>query len=116
MTGGRVVVIGRTGRNFAAGMSGGVAYVLDEDGDFRAAATSAWSTSSRSTRPRTSSLVRDLIRRHVELHRSAVAAGSSCDWAAAQPRFVKVMPRDYKRVLGRDARAPAPRASRGSRP
>ena len=50
MTGGRVVVLGRTGRNFAAGMSGGIAYVFDADGDVRArAATARWSSSSRST-------------------------------------------------------------------
>ena len=49
MTGGRVVVLGRTGRNFAAGMSGGIAYVLDREGDVRrAAATARWSISSRS--------------------------------------------------------------------
>ena len=51
MTRGTVVVLGRTGRNFAAGMSGGVAYVLDEDGSFARAATWAWSSWSRSTMP-----------------------------------------------------------------
>ena len=56
MTGGRVVILGRTGRNFAAGMSGGVAYVLDADGDVRRrAATWAWSASTRSTSPTRSS-------------------------------------------------------------
>jgi glutamate synthase domain-containing protein 3 len=54
MTGGRVVVLGKTGRNFAAGMSGGVAYVLDADGKFRSAATWRWSISRRSRMPRRS--------------------------------------------------------------
>ena len=54
MTGGRVVVLGQTGRNFAAGMSGGIAYVLDEKGDFDRTATRKWSTCDSSTIPRKS--------------------------------------------------------------
>ena len=58
MTGGRVVVLGRTGRNFAAGMSGGIAYVLDEDGGFRGRCNPSWSASRSSTRPTPTSCAR----------------------------------------------------------
>ena len=106
MTGGRVVVLGRTGRNFAAGMSGGIAYVLDEDGDVRAgAATGRWSASSRSpTRPR-SREVRGAGRAPRRAHRlSARAGASSTDWDGRCRRFVRVVPNDYRRVLEAQAR------------
>ena len=79
MTGGRVVVLGRTGRNFAAGMSGGIAYVLDPSRPVRGrAATARWSISSRSTSDEDVALVRDLIARHVALHgQRATRSGSS---------------------------------------
>ena len=87
MTGGRVVVLGPTGRNFAAGMSGGIAYVLDADGDVRArAATREWSTSSRSTTPRTSSSCTELIERHVAATPAARSAARAADDWDAQPR------------------------------
>jgi glutamate synthase (NADPH/NADH) large chain len=95
MTGGRVVVLGRTGRNFAAGMSGGIAYLLDavigrinpemvdidplEDADLE--------------------FLRSVLGRHFQETRSAVAAALLADGDAAASRFIKVMPRDYKRVL-----------------
>jgi glutamate synthase (NADPH) large chain len=98
MTGGRVVILGRTGRNFAAGMSGGIAYVLesamfvrrcnhetvdleplDEDDDL--------------------SFVRGLVERHMHFTGSTLAARLIADWTSTAKRFVKVMPRDYRRVL-----------------
>ncbi|HEX2228793.1 MAG TPA: glutamate synthase large subunit [Candidatus Binatia bacterium] len=98
MTGGRVVVIGKTGRNFAAGMSGGVAYVLDEDGGFR-----------NRCNPETVSLekldtsdtleVEELLKRHAFYTRSARAWQILALWEENAPKFFKVMPRDYRRVL-----------------
>ena len=107
MTGGRVVVLGRSGRNFAAGMSGGVAYVLDLDGDFKRRCNLGMVDIERLDQPEEIALVRDLIRRHIEYTASTYAAGILRDWIDVQPRFVKVMPRDYKRVLAAEARAQA---------
>ena len=109
MTGGRVVVLGRTGRNFAAGMSGGIAYVLDVAGTFDARCNRALVDleDARSTRTR-SRCVRDLIERHVRLHgQRARGRGCSRTGPTTVTRFVKVMPRDYKRVLDAEARARA---------
>jgi glutamate synthase (ferredoxin) len=107
MTGGRVVVLGRTGRNFAAGMSGGVAYVLDTDGDFRRRCNLGMVDLERLDQPEEISLVRDLIRRHIEATGSTYAEGILRRWIDLQPCFVKIMPRDYKRVLTAEARARA---------
>ncbi|SDG80200.1 glutamate synthase (NADPH/NADH) large chain [Sinosporangium album] len=103
MTGGRAVVLGPTGRNFAAGMSGGVAYVLDlvpervnremveleeptgEDADF----------------------LREVVEAHFTETGSAVASALLADWDAALTRFAKIMPRDFKRVLAARAAAEA---------
>jgi glutamate synthase (ferredoxin) len=107
MTGGRVVVLGRTGRNFAAGMSGGVAYVLDLDGDFGRRCTPGMVDLEPLAAADDIALVRDLIRRHVEATGSTYAANILADWIAMQPKFVKIMPKDYKRVLAAEARARA---------
>ncbi|PYN75981.1 MAG: glutamate synthase large subunit [Candidatus Rokuibacteriota bacterium] len=107
MTGGRVIVLGRTGRNFAAGMSGGIAYVLDVDGDFKRRCNLGMVDVERLELPDEISLVRDLIGRHIESTGSTYAAGILRDWIDVQPRFVKIMPRDYKRVLLAEARARA---------
>jgi glutamate synthase (NADPH/NADH) large chain len=107
MTGGRVVVLGRTGRNFAAGMSGGVAYVLDVDGDFKQRCNPGMVELEPLDRPEDIQFVRDLVQRHVTLTGSAYAAAILADWIGLQPRFVKVMPRDFKRVLLAEAKARA---------
>jgi glutamate synthase (ferredoxin) len=107
MTGGRVVVIGRTGRNFAAGMSGGAAYVLDVAGDFRRRVNLGMVDLEPLVEDEDVEEVRNLLRRHVRYTESAVAAEILADWAAVQPRFVKVMPRDYKRALAAMERARA---------
>ena len=107
MTGGRVVVLGRTGRNFAAGMSGGIAYVLDVDGDFKRRCNLGMVDVEGLEDPEEIGGVRDLIRRHVELTGSTYAARILRDWIDTQPRLVKIMPRDYKRVLLAEARARA---------
>ena len=105
MTGGRVVVLGRTGRNFAAGMSGGIAYVLDAAGVVPAALQHGrWSSSSRSTRSRTCSSCRSCIERHVQYTGSDARPRAADDWSMRSSVFVKVMPRDYKRVLEAQAR------------
>ncbi len=99
MTGGLVVVLGPTGRNFAAGMSGGIAYVYDPDAHLRPAGQPRyWSTSSRWT-PTDSFMVRSLVERHGVETESAVAARLLEHWETEVREFVKVMPRDYRRIL-----------------
>jgi len=98
MTGGRVVVLGRTGRNFGAGMSGGVAFVLDEAGDFRALVNPEMVDVDPLDDDDVEWL-QDRIERHVAETQSAVGRRLLDDWQAASGRFKKVMPRDYKRVL-----------------
>jgi glutamate synthase domain-containing protein 3 len=107
MTGGRVVVIGHSGRNFAAGMSGGIAYVLDVDGDFKRRCNLGMVEIGPLDQAEEITFVRDLIRRHVAHTGSDYAARILTDWIGHQPRFVRVMPRDYKRVLAAEAKAQA---------
>jgi glutamate synthase (ferredoxin) len=99
MTGGRVVVIGGTGRNFAAGMSGGIAYVLDEAGDFRTRCNTGMVDLEPLVDVEDVELVKDLLSRHIRYTQSPVAARLLVHWEATRERFVKIMPRDYKRVL-----------------
>ena len=99
MTGGKVVILGPTGRNFAAGMSGGVAYVYDPDGTFcRRTSTPRWSTWTRLDDDDVDWL-RDMITAHVDATDSAVGQRILADWENELKNFVKVMPRDFKRVL-----------------
>jgi glutamate synthase (ferredoxin) len=107
MTGGRVVVIGRTGRNFAAGMSGGIAYVLDLDGDFQRRCNRQMVDLELLDQRVDVQTVGELIERHVTYTSSAYAAKILTNWRAMQNRFVKIMPKDFKRVLGAEARARA---------
>jgi glutamate synthase (ferredoxin) len=105
MTGGRVVILGRSGRNFAAGMSGGIAYVLDVDGDFKRRCNLGMVELEALDQAADIELVRDLMRRHAGHTGSTCAADLLARWIDVQPRFVKVMPKDYKRVLLAEARA-----------
>ena len=99
MTGGRVVVLGTTGRNFAAGMSGGVAYILDETGQFpRHCNTQLVALEKLEDLAEIESL-QSLIKKHAELTRSQKAWKVLALWDEMVPKFVKVMPKDYKRVL-----------------
>jgi glutamate synthase (ferredoxin) len=107
MTGGRVVVLGPTGRNFAAGMSGGIAYVLDVDGDFKRRCNLGMVDLEPLDQAEDIQLVRELIQRHVDATGSTYAARFLADWIDVHPRFVKIMPRDYKRVLRAQERAKA---------
>ena len=104
MTGGRVVVLGPTGRNFAAGMSGGIAYVLDLAGDFAATRCNRELVDLESLDdPEEVLFLRHLVRRHVSATGSLYARRLLATWKRVQSRFVKVMPRDYKRAIERAA-------------
>ena len=101
MTNGFVVVLGATGRNFAAGMSGGIALVYDDQGDF---STRRCNQASVDLEPlvldEDIQRVRALLERHRDLTGSPRAAWVLEHWADAQPKFIKVFPHEYKRVLG----------------
>ena len=99
MTGGRVVILGKTGRNFAAGMSGGVAYVLDEAGDFHTRCNMELVGLEKLEDTDEIEVVWKLIQRYQTYTKCQRAAKMLADWRAYVPKFVKVMPQDYKRVL-----------------
>ncbi len=122
MTGGTVVVLGSTGRNFAAGMSGGIAYVYDEDGSFVSKCNmamvalepvlsaseqeatigkAAWHSLTRGGERQADELIlKGLIERHFKHTGSTIARTLLDDWSAARTKFVKVFPTEYKRALG----------------
>ncbi|MFS0723920.1 glutamate synthase large subunit [Paenibacillus sp. 1P07SE] len=99
MTGGRVVVLGETGRNFAAGMSGGIAYVLDRKGDFYKHCNLEMVGLERVEEERDIAELRSLIERHVEYTGSVPGQAVLADWEQSLEQFVKVIPKDYKRML-----------------
>ena len=108
MTGGTVVVLGKVGRNFAAGMSGGVAYVLDEAGSFQTCCNQSMvdleqlsDTAGADAHLGRSDvdILRGLLRAHHEHTRSPLASAILKDWNTYASRFVKVMPREYRRAL-----------------
>ena len=99
MTGGKVVVLGLTGRNFAAGMSGGVAYILDEVGDFATRCNQQMVGLETLEDAEEIADLRQLIQQHADYTQSQKAAQVLANWTAMLPKFVKVMPKDYKRVL-----------------
>jgi glutamate synthase (ferredoxin) len=99
MTGGRVVVLGPTGRNFGAGMSGGVAYVHDEAGDFMRRVNTQMVDVERVTDPDEAAQLRVLIEKHAKLTGSRKAQRLLDGWETQLPRFARVIPKDYKRVL-----------------
>jgi glutamate synthase domain-containing protein 3 len=103
MTGGRVVVLGPTGRNFAAGMSGGVAYVYDETGDFAERRLNRSSVSVEEIDETDAAELRELVSEHARRTGSALAERLLGDWEASLERFAKVMPDDYRRVLDEQA-------------
>jgi glutamate synthase (ferredoxin) len=99
MTGGRVVVIGPTGRNFAAGMSGGIAYVLDEAGDFHTRCNQDMVHLERLEDEEEIKEVESMILQHARYTDSDVAWRVLALWDELVPKFVKVFPKDYKRML-----------------
>jgi len=108
MTKGLVVVLGNCGRNFAAGMSGGIAYVLDQRGDFREKRCNCASVDLEPLAdPADIRLVHDLVARHCELTGSRRARCLLDNWLDVLPRFVKVFPHEYKRVLGISRKKPS---------
>ncbi|MEM1415193.1 MAG: glutamate synthase large subunit [Myxococcota bacterium] len=107
MTGGRVVVLGPTGRNFAAGMSGGIAYVWDVSGSFVRRVNGEMVSLEKVTAPEERMEVRRLVQKHLELTGSDVAERVLDTWDFAIQQFVKVMPNDFARVLRERAKAAA---------
>ena len=108
MTGGRVVILGETGRNFAAGMSGGVAYVYDPDGELPTNLNTEMVDARRLSTTHDVEWLHDMISRARRRHRFGCRASGS--WPTGRDRqrnFVKVMPRDYKKVLQAIAEAEA---------
>ena len=105
MTGGRVVIIGKTGRNFGAGMSGGIAYVYDADGDFRSRCNMEMILLERLDEAEDLDLVKGLLERHQEYTDSTVAGNILKNWPDEAASFVKVMPTEYRRVLDEQAEA-----------
>jgi glutamate synthase (NADPH/NADH) len=103
MTGGRVLVLGDTGRNFAAGMSGGIAYVLDMNRDFENKVNQEMVELSGLEDPNEIAFVRGLIEDHHHYTGSELAARILLDFNRALPRFIKILPTDYKRVLMEEA-------------
>ncbi|WP_334073605.1 MULTISPECIES: glutamate synthase large subunit [Paenibacillus] len=99
MTGGRVVVLGETGRNFAAGMSGGIAYVLDVTGDFVKRCNLEMVLLEQVFEPEEADQLRTLISRHVLYTDSIVGRRVLDNWNELLPKFVRVIPKDYKRML-----------------
>jgi glutamate synthase domain-containing protein 3 len=116
MTGGTVVVLGMTGRNFAAGMSGGIAYVLDEDGTFASRCNPAMvslepvlAESEQEAKlardlwhlgQSDEALLRHVLSNHAHWSGSARARAMVDNWGDWRPRFVKVFPNEYRRALG----------------
>ncbi|HUQ10329.1 MAG TPA: glutamate synthase-related protein, partial [Steroidobacteraceae bacterium] len=99
MTGGRVVVLGPTGRNFAAGMSGGIAYLLDEDGQATSRINAQMVEIERIDDPTEAEELKALIEKHVTATGSPHAKSILTAWPTKLSKFLRVIPRDYKRVL-----------------
>ena len=100
MTGGKAVVLGQTGRNFAAGMSGGIAYVLDDNKDFASKCNMEMVELEAVEGAEDIADLKALITEHKDNTQSDVAEALLADWDAALKRFVKVMPVDYKQMQG----------------
>jgi glutamate synthase (ferredoxin) len=104
MTGGTVVVLGKTGRNFAAGMSGGVAYVLDDLGDFRSSCNLAMvQLESIENSDQSKLRLRSLIESHFKYTESQKARQILDRWEYFLPRFIQVIPTEYKNALRQGA-------------
>jgi glutamate synthase (NADPH/NADH) large chain len=99
MTGGRAVILGRTGRNFGAGMSGGIAYVYDADGTFPERCNMEMIELEKVHALSEIAELKTMIETHQRKTGSALAAGLLADWDGTLARFVKVIPRDYRRML-----------------
>jgi glutamate synthase domain-containing protein 3 len=99
MTGGRVVVLGKTGRNFAAGMSGGIAYVYDDDGQFAKKCNHEMVELEKPDQPEDHKTLRRLLENHYQFTGSPLAKAVLDDFENELRWFVKVMPTDYRRII-----------------
>jgi len=99
MTGGRAVILGPIGRNFAAGMSGGIAYVWDQDGHAAARVNPGMVDLEAIAAPADIAELRALVEEHARVTGSPRAKRILATWDVQLSKFVKVMPRDYKRAL-----------------
>lgn len=113
MTGGRVVILGSTGRNFAAGMSGGIAYVFDALNEFRERCNTESVELDTINDEKEIAFVRSMVESHAHYTGSKHAARILENWGQVLPRFVRVMPTDYKAVLEKQAGKPAAEARKG---
>ncbi len=105
MTNGLVVVLGKTGRNFAAGMSGGIAYVLDENGEFADYRCNKASVDLEPVfDPSDQQILHTTIYRHFDATGSPRAKRILENWSGMLPKFVKVFPHEFKRVLKKSAK------------
>ncbi|KAI8614485.1 hypothetical protein BC830DRAFT_1169386 [Chytriomyces sp. MP71] len=107
MTGGRVVILGHTGRNFAAGMSGGIAYVLDSDATFASRVNMEMVGLEAVAEPKEITYLRRLIEEHHSRTGSKIAKSVLHNWMAMLPKFVKVYPHDYKAAVERSEKEAA---------
>ncbi len=98
MTGGRALILGKTGRNFAAGMSGGIAFVYDVDGQFRSRLNTGM-VDAKDLHHDSIAEVTDMLEKHYRYTKSTIARHVLDNWETEKHRFVRVMPRDYARVL-----------------
>ncbi|NDJ78832.1 MAG: glutamate synthase large subunit [Chloroflexi bacterium] len=99
MTGGRIIVLGRVGRNFAAGMSGGIAYVLNIDGNFAYFCNRSMVELELALEYEDQEFIKEYLQKHIDYTGSTVAQAVLARWHENLPRFVKVVPIEYKRVL-----------------
>ena len=98
MTGGRALILGKTGRNFAAGMSGGIAWIYDIDGDF----SDNCNPEMVDLDPLTATdeeQITALLRTHIQLTKSQLAQHILSNWDNERSKFIKVFPKEYKKVL-----------------
>jgi glutamate synthase domain-containing protein 3 len=103
MTGGRVVILGETGRNFAAGMSGGIAYIYDPNGNFPDKCNLGMVGLETVEENDEKQLLKEYIEEHASGTSSPLALSILNEWAINIEKFVKVMPHDYKKVLSETA-------------
>ena len=104
MTGGTAVILGGTGRNFAAGMSGGLAFVFDQKGEFRDQCNLDMVNLYQVEDHKDLSQLHTLIKNHLEYTGSATAKYILDEWKELSGKFVKVFPKDYQRVLEENAK------------
>ena len=99
MTGGRVVVLGQVGRNFAAGMTGGTAYVFDQEADFKDKVNGEMVELDYLTETEDEAVVKEMVEEHLKYTGSERAAEILNNWLDYKEKFIRVMPRDYQRMI-----------------